>query len=200
MQTPEALERIAFELVEDAAAENVWYMEVRYAPILSTKRGLSPRQVVDAVERGLRRGQEAHPRTQSYQIICIAPLRARLRRSMAALAVEQGQGVRPRPRARRSTTPPRFREAFYPSGHATQRHGPPEAYGPESIHQALHWAVPTASVTACGCARIRIASSMAIIVAARDVPTSTRRGPGLIDGIRSGAFRLRLRTANTDNG
>ena len=40
MQTKEALERIAFELVEDAAAENVWYLEVRYAPILLTKRGL----------------------------------------------------------------------------------------------------------------------------------------------------------------
>src|SRR5688572_4167049 len=56
MQSEEALERIAFELLEDAARENVWYMEVRYAPILSTKRGLSPRQVVEAVHRGLRRG------------------------------------------------------------------------------------------------------------------------------------------------
>jgi adenosine deaminase len=58
MQTKDALERIAFELVEDAAAENVWYMEVRYAPILSTKRGLSPRQVVDSVKQGLARGME----------------------------------------------------------------------------------------------------------------------------------------------
>src|SRR5688500_269498 len=70
MQTEPALERIAFELVEDAARENVWYLEVRYAPILSTKRGLSPRQVVDAVVRGLQRGHEAYPRTQAYQIIC----------------------------------------------------------------------------------------------------------------------------------
>src|SRR5688572_2400132 len=67
MQTKEALERIAFELLEDAAAENVWYMEVRYAPILLTKRGLSPRQVVDAVKRGLTRGMERYPRTQAYQ-------------------------------------------------------------------------------------------------------------------------------------
>jgi adenosine deaminase len=146
MQTPEALERIAFELVEDAAAENVWYMEVRYAPILSTKRGLSPRQVVDAVERGLRRGQEAHPRTRSHQIICglrhFEPERAV---RMAALAVEyKGRGVLAFDLAGAEIDNPakRFREAFYLVRHAnlnvTVHAG--EAYGPESIHQALHWA------------------------------------------------------------
>src|SRR5690606_3534132 len=40
MQTEEALERIAFELAEDAHAENVRYMEVRYAPMLHTRLGL----------------------------------------------------------------------------------------------------------------------------------------------------------------
>ena len=146
MQTPEALERIAFELVEDAAAENVWYMEVRYAPILSTKWGLSPRQVVDAVERGLRRGQEVHPRTQAYQIICglrhFEPERAV---RMAALAVEyKGRGVLAFDLAGAEVDNPakRFREAFYLVRHAnlnvTVHAG--EAYGPESIHQALHWA------------------------------------------------------------
>ena len=146
MQTEEALERIAFELVEDAAAENVWYMEVRYAPILSTKRGLSPRQVVDAVERGLRRGQEVHPRTQAHQIICglrhFEPERAV---RMAALAVEyKGRGVLAFDLAGAEVDNPakRFREAFYLVRHAnlnvTVHAG--EAYGPESIHQALHWA------------------------------------------------------------
>jgi adenosine deaminase len=146
MQTEEALERIAFELVEDAAAENVWYMEVRYAPILSTKRGLSPRQVVDAVERGLRRGQQVHPRTQAHQIICglrhFEPERAV---RMAALAVEyKGRGVLAFDLAGAEVDNPakRFREAFYLVRHAnlnvTVHAG--EAYGPESIHQALHWA------------------------------------------------------------
>jgi adenosine deaminase len=146
MQTEEALERIAFELVEDAAGENVWYMEVRYAPILSTKRGLSPRQVVDAVERGLRRGQEVHPRTQAHQIICglrhFEPERAV---RMAALAVEyKGRGVLAFDLAGAEVDNPakRFREAFYLVRHAnlnvTVHAG--EAYGPESIHQALHWA------------------------------------------------------------
>jgi adenosine deaminase len=40
MQTEESLERIAFELAEDAHQENVRYMEVRYAPMLHTRRGL----------------------------------------------------------------------------------------------------------------------------------------------------------------
>src|SRR6516162_3154706 len=33
MQTEESLTRIAYELAEDAARENVRYMEVRYAPM-----------------------------------------------------------------------------------------------------------------------------------------------------------------------
>jgi len=146
MQTEEALERVAFELVEDAARENVWYMEVRYAPILSTKRGLSPRQVVDAVHRGLRRGQETYPRTQSQQIICglrhFEPERAV---RMAMLAVEyKGKGVLAFDLAGAEKDNPakRFREAFYLVRHAnlnvTVHAG--EAYGPESIHQAIHWA------------------------------------------------------------
>lgn len=146
MQTEPALERIAFELVEDAARENVWYLEVRYAPILSTKRGLSPRQVVDAVQRGLRRGQEVYPRTQAYQIICglrhFEPERAM---RMAMLAVEyKGRGVLAFDLAGAEKDNPakRFREAFYLVRHAnlnvTVHAG--EAYGPESIHQAIHWA------------------------------------------------------------
>lgn len=145
MQTTEALERIAFELVEDAAAENVWYLEIRYAPILLTKRGLSPRQVVDAVQRGLERGHEAHPRIQSYQIICglrhFEPERA-LR--MAALAVEyKDRGVVAFDLAGAEIDNPAkwFREAFYlvrdANLNVTVHAG--EAYGPESIHQALHY-------------------------------------------------------------
>src|SRR5687768_3762160 len=41
LQTEDALYRVAYELGEDAAAENVRYMEVRYSPMLHLKRGLS---------------------------------------------------------------------------------------------------------------------------------------------------------------
>lgn len=146
MQTEAALERVAFELVEDAAAENVWYMEVRYAPSLSQKQGLSLRQVVDAVERGLRRGQATYPRTRAHQIICglrhFEPERAM---RLAALAVEykdRGVVAFDLAGAERDNPAKRFRDAFYLVRHAnlnvTVHAG--EAYGPESIQQALHWA------------------------------------------------------------
>jgi len=52
MQDAEALERIACDLVEDKAADNVHYAEVRWAPLLHTNQGLTGRQVVDAVWKG----------------------------------------------------------------------------------------------------------------------------------------------------
>lgn len=57
LQTPEAIERVACEMVEDAAADGVRYLEVRYCPSLSTKGGLTLRQVFEAELRGLRRGE-----------------------------------------------------------------------------------------------------------------------------------------------
>src|SRR3984957_767064 len=57
MQNEDALTRIAYELAEDAARENVRYMEVRYAPMLHTRRGLKLTSVVEAVLAGLRAAQ-----------------------------------------------------------------------------------------------------------------------------------------------
>lgn len=58
LQTPEAIERVAYELVEDVAADGVRYMEVRYCPWLSRHRGLSLEEAVTAELRGLARGQQ----------------------------------------------------------------------------------------------------------------------------------------------
>ena len=44
MQSKENLRRITFELFEDAAKENVKYMEVRFAPLLHTLKGLRRRR------------------------------------------------------------------------------------------------------------------------------------------------------------
>jgi adenosine deaminase len=52
MQDAEALERIAYDMVEDKARENVRYAEVRWAPLLHPDTGLTGRQVVDAVWKG----------------------------------------------------------------------------------------------------------------------------------------------------
>src|SRR5688572_33210036 len=60
MQTEHALERIAFELAEDAHRENVRYMEVRYSPMLHTRGGLKLTTVVEAVLAGLYRAKEAY--------------------------------------------------------------------------------------------------------------------------------------------
>jgi adenosine deaminase len=57
LQTPEAIERVAYEMVEDAARDNVRYLEVRYCPELSRKQGLTLDQVVEAELRGLTRGE-----------------------------------------------------------------------------------------------------------------------------------------------
>ncbi len=55
MRTPEALERIAFELAEDCHAEGVRYIEVRFAPQLHVERSRDIRWVLQAVARGLER-------------------------------------------------------------------------------------------------------------------------------------------------
>jgi len=57
LQTPEAIERVAWEMVEDAARDNVRYLEVRYCPRLSTRGGLSIDEVTAAERRGLVRGE-----------------------------------------------------------------------------------------------------------------------------------------------
>lgn len=57
LQTPEAIERVAYEMVEDAARDNVRYLEVRYCPELSARRGLTVEDVVRAEWRGLARGE-----------------------------------------------------------------------------------------------------------------------------------------------
>lgn len=56
LQTPEALERVAWEMVQDAARDGVRYLEVRYCPTLSQRGGLSIDEVLAAEARGLQRG------------------------------------------------------------------------------------------------------------------------------------------------
>ncbi|MBY6196130.1 adenosine deaminase [Vibrio hangzhouensis] len=60
MQTEDALERIAFEVYEDAALENVKYMEVRFGPLLHREKGLTIEQIIGAVVRGMKRAETAH--------------------------------------------------------------------------------------------------------------------------------------------
>ena len=53
MQTTENLSRIAYELAQDLKSDNVIYAEIRFAPMLHTKLGLSIDEVVESVIDGL---------------------------------------------------------------------------------------------------------------------------------------------------
>ncbi len=60
MQSSYSLERIAFELLEDAASENIKYIEIRFAPQLHTKGGLSFDQVIKSVLKGVKKAEEIY--------------------------------------------------------------------------------------------------------------------------------------------
>lgn len=60
LRNPEHLERAAFELAEDNLAEGVRYFEVRFAPQLHLRDGLSMGDVLAAVCRGLERAARRH--------------------------------------------------------------------------------------------------------------------------------------------
>ena len=59
MQRPEAIERVAREAVEDLAADGVVYAEIRFAPSLHTREGLTRDEVVRAALQGFHSGSAA---------------------------------------------------------------------------------------------------------------------------------------------
>ena len=70
LQREDAIERVTFELVEDLARAGLSYVEIRFAPQLSVKQGLTQDQVVEAAIRGARRGMEAYPSIRVGLILC----------------------------------------------------------------------------------------------------------------------------------
>lgn len=69
MQDVVSLQRIARELVEDAAADGVRYIEARFCPALNTRGGLTSEEVLVAVLAGLQQG-EAATGTLARTIVC----------------------------------------------------------------------------------------------------------------------------------
>ena len=67
LQTPEALERTARELAEDNLAENVRYLEVRFAPQLHLNGHMNTHEILEAVTRGLRAAQHTHNQSDSVK-------------------------------------------------------------------------------------------------------------------------------------
>ena len=60
MQSGAAMERIAYELAEDASKEGVRYIEVRYSPVLNVRAGLSLGEAIEGPLRGLERAERDH--------------------------------------------------------------------------------------------------------------------------------------------
>jgi adenosine deaminase len=91
MQTAEAIERIAYELAEDAAAEGVRYLEVRFAPVLNIRRGLAMGEVLEASLRGLQRAEAQHRIGGRVIVTALRGMAPDLSRELASLAVAYRQ-------------------------------------------------------------------------------------------------------------
>jgi adenosine deaminase len=85
-QTAEALERVAYEQVEDLKNDGVVYFETRFAPIFHTKKGLTNMDVVSAVLKGLERGRRDF-KIPSGLIVC-AMRNMKISLEVAELAVD----------------------------------------------------------------------------------------------------------------
>lgn len=145
MQTPEALHRVARECVEDLAADNVVYAEVRFAPELHIDRGLSLDDVVDSVLAGFADGEKAAAadgRAITVRCLVTAMRHAARSREIAELAVrfrDRGVVGFDIAGAEAGYPPTRHLDAFeYMRGNNarfTIHAG--EAFGLPSIHEAI---------------------------------------------------------------
>jgi adenosine deaminase len=143
MQTADALERIAYELAEDAGREGVRYIEVRYAPVLNTRGGLTLEQAVEAPLHGLRRAEADHGVIGRVIICSLRHLPPATSLDLARLAVDfKHGGVVGFDLAGGEAGNPAadHAEAFSYARHhdlACTCHAG-EADGPDSVRQAVH--------------------------------------------------------------
>jgi adenosine deaminase len=142
MQTEEALERVAYEMLEDMRNDGVVYVETRFAPVFHTDRGLHWEEIVQAVLKGLERGRKDFG--VEFGLIICAMRNMKLSGEMAELAVDfRERGVVGFDLAgEEGGYPPKKhveafeyiqRENFNITIHAG------EAFGKESIWQAIQW-------------------------------------------------------------
>lgn len=142
LQSPDAIARVAREVVVDAGADGVRYLEVRYCPVLSTARGLSMDEVIGAMGRGLREG-EAECGIATGIICCtLRHLEPAVSEAIAEAAVRQrpagvvgfdiagGEATHP-------AAPHRRAFEIAARGHLGITVHAGEAAGPESVAEAL---------------------------------------------------------------
>ena len=142
MQTRAALIRVAAECAADLAADGVVYAEVRFAPELHVRHGLSLDQVVEAVLEGFRRG--ASGRNITVYALLTAMRTAARSLEIAELAVrhrDAGVVGFDIAGAEAGSPPTRHLDAFQyvarENFHITIHAG--EGFGLPSIWEALQW-------------------------------------------------------------
>ena len=143
MQTTDALERIAYELAEDSAAEGVRYIEVRYSPVLNTRRGLTMHQVVEATLAGLRRAERDHDIRTAVIICALRHMSPDTSLALARVALDfKDRGVVAFDLAGpEDGEPPKKHLAAFQlvaDGNLGLTLHAGEAFGAASIHQAVH--------------------------------------------------------------
>lgn len=143
LQEREALYRVAYELAEDAATENVRHLEVRYSPILHRRRHLAWEDIVDPVIAGLADAGRKHNLSTGAIICGIRSMDPKTSLLLAELAVAyKGRGVLAFDLAgQEKDYPAKAHQAAFQlilknNINSTVHAG--EAFGPASIGQALH--------------------------------------------------------------
>ena len=71
MQSKENLRRITFELFEDAAREDVKYLEVRFAPLLHTLKGLDIEEIIGSVIEGMKEAESCYEIRGNIILCCM---------------------------------------------------------------------------------------------------------------------------------
>ena len=71
MQTPEAMHRVAYECIADHAAEGVVYAEIRFAPSLHLRAGMTRGEAIAAVVAGLTEVAEAAIAHAGHGVVAI---------------------------------------------------------------------------------------------------------------------------------
>ncbi len=144
MQTEEALQRVAYETMEDMKKDGVVYVETRFAPIFHTDKGLHLETIVKAVLNGLEKGKRDFGVEYGLILCAMRNMNPVLSKEIAELAVDfRNQGVVGFDLAGEEGgyPPKKHIEAF----HFIQRENfnitvhAGEAFGKESIWQAIQW-------------------------------------------------------------
>ncbi len=144
LQWEDALYRATYELAEDAAEENVRYLEIRFSPVLHIDKKLKLTEVLDSVIKGKKQAEKDFNITIGIIICGLRHTSPETTLKLAELTVAyKNRGVVgfDLAGAERDFPAKDHKESFYliinNNINTTVHAG--EAYGPESIHQAIHY-------------------------------------------------------------